>query len=178
MGTDNSFPDSTIDLTCVWGLLDPAPSRRMTDSMRVYGDMSCCAKNFVIPGSSPGQALHIKFCRAAHKTLSSCAKAQDPKLNMDKQYYVYMLASQRNGTLYIGVTSDLIKRVWEHKHKIVGGFTAKYDVTSLVYYEIFSEIAAAIKREKKLKFWQRKWKLNLIEKMNPTWRDLYQNICS
>ncbi|QQS43615.1 GIY-YIG nuclease family protein [Candidatus Roizmanbacteria bacterium] len=95
---------------------------------------------------------------------------------MDKCYYVYILASKRNGTLYIGVTSDLIKRIWQHKAKIVSGFTADYDVNVLVYYEVHNQIALAIKREKQLKKWNRTWKLELIERNNPDCRDLYEEI--
>ena len=97
---------------------------------------------------------------------------------MEKESYVYILASKRNGTLYIGVTSDLIKRVWEHKNKIVGGFSAKYSVDKLVYYEQHIDIMEAIRREKTLKKWLRKWKLALIEKSNPHWLDLYDDLCS
>ena len=96
---------------------------------------------------------------------------------MPKISYVYILASQRNGTLYTGITSNLVKRVWEHKQKIVSGFTAKYDIDKLVYYEQHENIMEAIKREKRLKAWLRKWKLALIEKNNPDWIDLYNDIC-
>lgn len=93
-----------------------------------------------------------------------------------KQYYVYILASKRNGTLYIGVTSDLLRRVFEHKNKLMPGFTSKYDVGMLVYFEVFSDIESAIYREKQLKKWNRKWKLALIEKENPHWEDLYEDL--
>ena len=96
---------------------------------------------------------------------------------MEKQLYVYILASKRNGTLYIGVTSDLIKRVWEHKNKVVPGFTTKYKVGLLVYYEIHPSAESAILREKRLKKWNRKWKIRLIEEKNPDWNDLYEDIC-
>jgi putative endonuclease len=89
------------------------------------------------------------------------------------QYYVYILASKRNGTLYIGVTSELIKRVYEHKNNLINGFTKKYDVHNLVYYEPTEDINSAIKREKQLKKWKRAWKIEIIEKVNPKWRDLY-----
>jgi len=89
------------------------------------------------------------------------------------QYYVYILASKRNGTLYIGVTSELIKRVYEHKNNLINGFTKKYDVHNLVYYEPTEDINSAIKREKQLKKWKRAWKIELIEKNNPEWKDLY-----
>lgn len=95
---------------------------------------------------------------------------------MDKQPTIYILASKRNGTLYIGVTSNLIKRIWEHKNGITGGFTQKYDVHLLVYYEQFDDMESAIIREKQMKKWRRKWKIELIEKNNPTWRDLFPDI--
>jgi putative endonuclease len=97
---------------------------------------------------------------------------------MTKSHFVYILASQRNGTLYIGVTSDLIKRTWEHKNKVVEGFTKKYEVTHLVYYEQFEDIEQAIEREKRLKKYNRQWKIDLIEKMNPDWKDLYEDLAS
>ena len=93
-----------------------------------------------------------------------------------KQSYVYILASKRNGTLYVGVTSDLIKRIYEHRQNLVEGFTNKYNVHELVYYEVHSDIEAAILREKQIKKWNRRWKLRLIEEMNSEWRDLYQEI--
>jgi putative endonuclease len=93
-----------------------------------------------------------------------------------KSYYVYILASQRNGTLYIGITNDLIKRVYEHKNNFVDGFTKKYKVHSLVHYERFDDVESAIIREKQLKKWNRKWKLELIERDNPDWRDLFDEL--
>lgn len=90
--------------------------------------------------------------------------------------YVYILASKPLGTLYIGVTSNLIKRVYEHKNNLVEGFTSKYNVHSLVYFEHFERIEDAILREKRLKKWNRFWKIKLIEKMNPDWKDLYSEI--
>jgi len=91
-------------------------------------------------------------------------------------YYVYILASKRNGTLYIGTTSDLVKRVWQHKTGMVEGFTKKYQVHQLVYYEQTGNVISAIEREKRIKKWKRKWKINLIEKQNPKWQDLYNDI--
>ena len=91
-------------------------------------------------------------------------------------YYVYILASKRNGTLYVGFTGDLVKRVWQHRHDEVEGFTKKYQVHQLVYYEITTDVTAAIQREKQLKKWRRDWKVQLIEKMNPEWKDLYEEI--
>ena len=93
-----------------------------------------------------------------------------------EESYVYILASHRNGTLYVGSTTNLIKRIWEHKNKIILGFTAKYQVHQLVYYELHQTIMEAARRERRLKNWCRKWKLNIIEKFNPTWRDLYAEI--
>jgi putative endonuclease len=95
---------------------------------------------------------------------------------MDKQPYVYILASQRNGTLYIGVTSNLVKRLWEHKNDMVEGFTQKYGVHRLVHYEMCGDMMAAISREKQLKKWRRAWKIRLIEKSNPMWRDLWEEV--
>ena len=92
------------------------------------------------------------------------------------EYYVYILASKKNGTLYIGVTSDLIKRVYEHKNELVESFTQKYAIHNLVYFEITESIESAIMREKQLKKWNRAWKINLIEKSNPGWNDLYLDL--
>lgn len=95
---------------------------------------------------------------------------------MDKNYYVYILAKERNGVLYIGVTSDLIKRVWEHKNNVVEGFTKQYQVHDLVYYEQHGSVEIALNREKRLKEWKRQWKIDLIETINPYWNDLYPKI--
>ncbi len=95
---------------------------------------------------------------------------------MAKQFYVYILASKRNGTLYTGVTSNLIQRVWQHKHDVIQGFTRKYNVKTLVYYEVHENAESALTREKKIKRWRRAWKLGLIENSNPEWRDLYEDI--
>jgi putative endonuclease len=95
---------------------------------------------------------------------------------MNKKFYVYILASKRNGTLYIGVTNDLIRRVFEHRNDMVDGFTKKYQVHRLVYYEIVDDSYNAILREKRLKKWNRDWKIKLIEKQNPDWNDLYDSL--
>ena len=92
------------------------------------------------------------------------------------QYYIYILASQKNGTLYVGVTNDLIKRVYEHRSDFVDGFTKKYQVHKLVYYETMEDPTSAITREKQLKKWNRQWKIDLIEEMNPNWKDLYEDL--
>ncbi|MBF0570857.1 MAG: GIY-YIG nuclease family protein [Candidatus Omnitrophica bacterium] len=89
------------------------------------------------------------------------------------QYYVYILASKKNGTLYIGVTNDLIKRAYEHKNDLAEGFTKKYGVHQLVYFEQTSDINSAIIKEKQIKKWRRQWKIELIEEKNPEWIDLY-----
>ena len=91
---------------------------------------------------------------------------------MEKCYYVYILASKRYGTLYIGVTNNLLKRVWEHKEKLVPGFTAEYAVDQLVYFEKYSDVNEALAREKQLKNWKRQWKINMINEHNPEWNDL------
>jgi putative endonuclease len=96
---------------------------------------------------------------------------------MEKQYFVYILASKRHGTLYIGMTSNLIRRVWQHKNEIIDGFTKEYGVKQLVYFEVYGHVEDAILREKRLKKWNRKWKIRLIERNNPEWNDLYDSIC-
>jgi putative endonuclease len=93
-----------------------------------------------------------------------------------RSFYVYILASHVGGTLYIGVTNDLIRRVAEHRLKSVKGFTKKYDVDKLVYFEQFDDAENAIRREKRLKSWNRAWKIRLIEELNPNWDDLYPGI--
>lgn len=92
--------------------------------------------------------------------------------------YVYIVASARNGTLYVGVTTNLTKRVSEHREKIADGFTKKYNVTRLVYYEVHETVEAAIAKEKVIKKWKRKWKLDMIESKNPEWQDLFEAICA
>jgi putative endonuclease len=95
-----------------------------------------------------------------------------------KQYYVYILASKKDGVLYVGVTNDLIKRIYEHKNNLVDGFTQRYHVHRLVYFESTDDVNVAIAREKTLKKWNRAWKVRLIEKENPDWSDLYDEIAS
>ena len=91
-----------------------------------------------------------------------------------KSYFVYILASKKNGTLYIGVTFDLEKRVWEHKNKVIKGFTEKSNVDKLVYYEQTNDVESALNREKQMKVWKREWKIKLIQEDNPEWKDLYE----
>ena len=95
---------------------------------------------------------------------------------MPKPGYVYIMASQRNGTLYLGVTSDLIKRVWEHRNGIIGGFTKRYGCKMLVWYEAYDDLEEARLRELRMKEWRRAWKLELIETMNPNWDDIYDTL--
>jgi putative endonuclease len=95
---------------------------------------------------------------------------------MERQPAVYIMASKPNGTLYVGVTSDLVKRVWEHKNDSMDGFTKRYSVHHLVYYELHDDMLSAISREKQLKKWNRAWKLELIETQNPDWNDLWKDM--
>jgi putative endonuclease len=97
---------------------------------------------------------------------------------MDKVSYVYIMASRRYGTLYTGVTSDLIRRVWQHREGLAEGFTKEYNVKQLVWFEQHSDIYSAITREKQIKKWEREWKIRLIQKTNPLWRDLFSDICA
>jgi putative endonuclease len=97
---------------------------------------------------------------------------------IEKGFYVYVLASHHNHVLYIGITSNLPKRIWEHKTKVIKGFTDRYNVDRLVYYEVYDNAESAIKRERNIKEWKRQWKINLIEKANPQWSDLYEEICA
>jgi putative endonuclease len=112
--------------------------------------------------------------------MSSSAKADDPVSQRPamsaRSFYVYILASRVGGTLYIGLTNDLIRRIAEHKSKPIESFTEKYGVARLVYFETFDDPANAIKREKRLKKWNRTWKIRLIEERNPNWDDLYPGI--
>jgi len=91
-------------------------------------------------------------------------------------YYIYILASKRNGTLYVGFTSNLARRIYEHKNDFIEGFTKKYGIHNLVYFEECDDRDAAIRREKQIKEWKRRWKLEMIEKVNPEWKDLYEQI--
>lgn len=95
---------------------------------------------------------------------------------MERQPCVYLLSCNKNGTLYVGVTSNLIKRIWEHKNNLVHGFTNQYSVHNLVWYELHETMDSAIAREKAIKNWKRQWKINLIQKANPKWMDLYHTL--
>ncbi len=96
---------------------------------------------------------------------------------LKNSYFVYVLVNKKNGVIYIGVTNDLYRRVFEHKQSIIPGFTQKYHVSRLVYYEFFDNVEDAIYREKCLKEWRRQWKIELIEKQNPHWEDLFLTMC-
>ena len=91
--------------------------------------------------------------------------------------FVYLMASRKDGTLYLGVTRDLVRRVYQHKTKATPGFTSRYDVDRLVWFETYDDPVTAIEREKDIKKWRREWKVRLIEETNPDWRDLYSDIC-
>jgi putative endonuclease len=93
-------------------------------------------------------------------------------------YYVYILASRKDGAIYVGMTNDLVRRIYEHRTKAVRGFTSKYNITRLVWFEIYDDPLSAISREKELKKWKRSWKIKLIEARNPEWQDLYESICN
>jgi putative endonuclease len=97
-------------------------------------------------------------------------------LHLDQQYYVYILASDLGGTLYVGVTNNLLRRIYEHRQGTVSGFTARYDVHRLVYFDVFESAEAAIRREKQIKKWKRAWKIRLIEESNPNWDNLYEKL--
>jgi putative endonuclease len=92
-------------------------------------------------------------------------------------YYVYILASRRDGATYVGITNDLVRRVYGHRQKSVPSFASKYNITKLVWFEIYDDPISAISREKELKKWKRTWKVRLIEEQNPSWNDLYESIC-
>lgn len=94
----------------------------------------------------------------------------------EKKFYAYILAKARNSTFYVGITSNLPKRIWEHKSEAVDGFTKQYGIKTLVYYEVFDDPENAIRREKRLKKWPREWKMRVIEQMNPDWKDLYETL--
>jgi putative endonuclease len=140
-------------------------------------------------GSTRGSKQKLDSCLRRNDRKSHCdpRESGDPLLLdknqhfnhpnlMNKEYYIYILASKKNGTLYVGVSSDLVKRIYEHKNNLVDGFTKTYSVHDLVYYESTQDVNAAIIREKQLKKWKREWKINLIEKDNPEWIDLYYQI--
>lgn len=132
-------------------------------------------------GRNDLQCTRLSFPRAPFRSLWRRREGGNPlflrNLVMEsKTYFVYILANERNGTLYVGVTNDLIRRVFEHKNNIVKGFTEKYKVHNLVYYEFCNNIEIALNREKNIKKWYRQWKINLINTVNPEWNDLYKDL--
>ena len=121
----------------------------------------------------------MPFLNRFHSSARHSGESRNPEKRfwpVNKQPAVYILASKRNGTLYTGVTSDITKRVWEHKNNMVEGFTKRYSIHRLVWYELHESMEAAILKEKRIKEWKRKWKLQLIESDNFNWEDLYDNI--
>lgn len=118
----------------------------------------------------------MRHLRKTSVTFLDHASSINLGYGMDKSSYVYILASGMNGTLYVGVTSNLIRRVWEHREGLVDGFSKQYGVKSLVWYEVHTEITEAIRREKQIKKWNRAWKVELIQKSNPRWLDRYVDI--
>jgi len=118
----------------------------------------------------------MTIARARDIRKSFPRKRESSREPMSRQYYVYILASKRNGTLYIGMTNNLARRVWEHRQGSVEGFTKRYNVHRLVYCESFARPLEAIQREKRLKKWNRAWKVRLIESANPDWKDLYGTV--
>ncbi len=126
-----------------------------------------------------GPTQPIKYChsRPCLRRDRLRRESRENKTSVNKRFYVYILASKRNGTLYTGITSNLIQREWQHKNNIIEGFTQKYNVKTLVFYEVHDNVESAIAREKRIKKWRRAWKLQLIERMNPEWNDLFEEIC-
>jgi putative endonuclease len=120
--------------------------------------------------------MDIGFSNRSFRGASASERTRNPDTSTTVPYYVYLLASRKNGTLYLGITRDLARRVYEHKNKIVPGFTSRYDIDRLVWFECYDDPRTAIEREKEVKKWRRNWKIDLIEKENSSWRDLYPEI--
>ena len=146
--------------TCIPMIVKYHPSFRQSSSRK--------PSLSVIPAIFKPEAITIRH--------SGNLQAGSQEGEMNRQPAVYILSNKRNGTLYVGVTSDLVKRVWEHRNNFVEGFTKRYGVHNLVWYELHKRMASAIQREKRLKDWKRKWKVHLIERKNPDWKDLYHAI--
>jgi putative endonuclease len=148
----------------------------------VTGIQAACVSNKAdvawVPGTSPGKTIRGEVAPSTFPVMPVLVTGIQAASNlpMPKPGYVYILASAPFGTLYVGVTSDLAGRVWEHKEGVTPGFTSRYGVKTLVYYEAFDDIGYAISREKTLKGYPRRWKINLIERTNPHWRDLVDEI--
>jgi len=128
-----------------------------------------------MPGSSPGMTAVV--CGDSVRSCAAVIAGLDPAIHhWDMGYWVYILASGPGGTLYVGVTNDLVRRTYEHRKGLVEGFTKRYEIKTLVYFEPHDTVIAAIQREKNLKHWSREWKIDLILSINPEWRDLYDDI--
>jgi putative endonuclease len=127
--------------------------------------------SFVIPGHGPGDRIdaRINFALGPRTRNTAAIRASNV-------FYVYLLASRKQGTLYLGVTRDLVRRIYQHREKLTPGFTSRYDVRRLVWFEVYDDPVNATQREKEIKKWRRSWKIALIEKENPDWRDLYPEI--
>jgi putative endonuclease len=123
-------------------------------------------------------SIWATFAQDRHSGVRVFARARNPSLVLMMAYYVYLLASKKNGTLYLGVTNNIVRRLYEHKTKAVDNFTAPYNVDNLVWFEIYDDAPTAIAREKELKKWRRAWKIRLIEENNREWTDLYPGIAS
>jgi putative endonuclease len=123
-------------------------------------------------------SIWATFAQDRHSGVRVFARARNPSLVLMMAYYVYLLASKKNGTLYLGVTNNIVRRIYEHKTKVVDGFTTRYGVDKLVWFEIYDDALTAIAREKELKKWRRDWKIRLIEENNLEWIDLYPEISS
>jgi len=122
------------------------------------------------------QKLSLCHCEALAEAIQNRTNNRIRKMQEQKQYYIYIITNFENGTLYTGVTNNLIRRIYEHKNKVVDGFTKKYDLDKLVYYETIDNVEQAILREKQIKGGSRKKKLDLINKFNKDWKDLYEDI--
>jgi putative endonuclease len=146
----------------------------MADVQDPVTELAARRSDFVRNGWIPAFAGMTNKCGEWRSHISSFRRR--PESSSMKHPCAYILASAWNGTIYVGVTSNLIKRVWEHKNDVVEGFTKKYRVHDLVWFEQLESMESAITREKAIKDWQRSWKIRLIEEANPTWRDLYPDL--
>ena len=149
-----------------------------TEKVAILSKFSChhSVINKKIParGFFGGKNFILAFLLSPQRRLGSMVGVYNEY--MDKQYYVYILTNKKYGTLYVGVTNDLKRRIYEHKMKLVDGFTKEYDLHLLVYFETTNSIESAILREKQIKAWKRNWKINKIEAANPDWNDLYPSL--
>ncbi len=144
----------------------------------------CYERSPVKPGMTIVEEARRRRCGSAylkdrcHARLARASVSMVILLHMRKKFYVYIVTNKKEGIFYTGVTSSLAKRIWGHKNKVVNGFSKKYNLDKLVYYEVFEDAENALRREKRLKRWGRDWKIEAIEKFNPKWDDLYNNVVS